>query len=235
MTNTNDKETQLQSSDKNNIEHANSDSISDKLEKLSNYIKSLESTESDGNNSDYNFSDITNLENANSEEIKQLQFPRCLFCDYFKYDIPPSSINPPNIFGSIEGIDARYIARLRLLNAMRINFMNIAKKQMIAFKKIIEEQYELSLELNKIDLGSFKTAINLEQFVKEHQEIVSEFKVNINDVSNLVRANRDKINDLRKINNAIEYDEHLRRLIATVDADCKIYQLVLDIISGKQF
>jgi len=226
---------QLRTSDKENIEHSNDDSISDKLEKLSNYIKSLESTESDGNNTDYDFSDLGNLENASHEEIKQLQFPNCLFCDYFKYDIPPSATNPPNIFGSIEGIDSRYIARLRLLNAMRINFMNIAKRQMIAFKKIIEEQYELSLELKKIDVCSYKTVVNLEQFVKEHQAIVSEFKININDVANLVRSNRDKINELRKINDAVEHNEHLRKLIASVDADCKIYQLVLDIISGKQF
>jgi hypothetical protein len=147
------------------------------------------------------------------------------------FDFVPANL--PNLFGSLEGVNAETVEKLIKLNERRIHYMKFREKQMDEFEKLIIQQKLLHDELNKIKIESFKTRQDLEHFVREHRKKVEEFEINIHKVANVVRHNRDKYEKLKKINDAIEHDKHLKEEIAEIDADGRIYETVLNILTGK--
>lgn len=153
-----------------------------------------------------------------------------IFIDNF--DMQPSDL--PVIYGSIEKVKTSDIEKLRRDNKTRSDYMKKCNDQMDAFGILIKEQQNLNDELNKIDITKFVTKETLQDFVEKHNEKVSGFTDDLESVVSLVKENREKFIQMKQINDDIENDQNLKKLIYGVNAACNTYKQVLNIISGTQ-
>lgn len=148
------------------------------------------------------------------------------------FDMQPSDL--PDIYGSVKCVKPCHVNKLRKNNDIRIAFMNNCNEQMDAFSLLIREQNALSNALNQIDIETFVTKQTLEDFIINHQQRIVHFTDDLENVISLARDNRNRFNELKQIDQDIENDENLKKLILGVNTSCDTYKHVMGILNGTK-
>ena len=188
----------------------------------------------DDDNIDNNVDDVADIVKITDkilDEIVETHDAHDTFIDVF--DILPADL--PDIYGSIKGVTAADVEKLRKNNEVRVHYMKRSNNQLNAFENLIKQQILLNVELNQIDANTFVTDKTLKEFVHKHKKRLAGFTDDLENVTVLARQNRERYNHLKRIDDEIENDEHLKKLILNVNAACDMYKTVLKIIAGTQY